>query len=107
MNLTENEKLLEWSAKNYSEQIKKDFFQDNNNTSYYVKRDNLHCIEEYSWKTVLELNHKLNEVWAENSVMMEVQKTVLVTIMKAHQEKKETNKTSIDEYILPEYVYVF
>jgi hypothetical protein len=111
MSLTEKERLYKWASEHSSETHREKMLssKDDETQSYYVKRDNSHCVEIYDWESIAGLKERLDALWGDDSQFVDVEKVVLAASFKEHEVRKQHNKQRREtEYkALPEFVYVF
>lgn len=118
MNLIENldieeKKIYEWASKYQNKEwLKADWKEDIE--GYFSNFNNDGNVEEYTFSTVDELRRLLEKQWENDNDMKEIIIPCAVAMYKAREKvfEKESMKTGSDkiqkdEFVIPDYVYVF
>lgn len=107
-NRKEKELMYEWACCFSDTECEKIFTAiDSEAESYWNKRtDSEKYVMEYAPKTLIDYRKYLQELWGQDKVLEEIQKAVLVAIMKNEPlEEQSSGRLEAMQESLPEFIY--
>lgn len=102
----EKEALKEWAKTNGL-----NGFAWQEQESYWLKREDQIYLQEWNFENVQEVQFLLEQLEISTDkpeVFKEIQKTVMISVMKGRQRNQEAGAAKrVEDVSLPEYIYVF